>query len=247
MLVVFRKLRQKIFQFRGTRIGGLLHIVCFIFGILIGFGYRIIHRSGGDTLRKRLAGTSAEQAGIQQGVAAKTVRAVHGYTRAFAGCEQAANDGAFAVNPTVHFAVGGDRNAAHGVVCGRFDRHIILGRVKIGVLFDCFHHLGQHFMHMVGINAGHIEPHAILRAIWILRIRHATSGVDFSGDGAADHVSRGQIGVPGSILFHEGLTIGITEHATFRAGRFRQQNAGMCQTGRVKLHEFAVFQLQSGM
>ena len=48
-----------------------------------------------------------------------------------------------------------------------------------------------------------------------------------------------------SILFHEGLAIGITEHASLRAGRFRQQNAGMCQTGRVELHEFAVFQLQS--
>lgn len=85
-----------------------LYIVCSIFGIFDGFGHRIIHRSGGDTFRKSLAGTSTEQAGVQQGVAAKTVRAVHGYTRAFAGREQAVNNGAFAVNPTIYFTVGGD-------------------------------------------------------------------------------------------------------------------------------------------
>ena len=51
--------------------------------------------------------------------------------------------------------------------------------------------------------------------------------------------------MPRSIPFHERLSIGIAQHAAFRACRLRQQNAGMGKTGRMELHEFAILQLQT--
>ena len=128
---------------------------------------------------------------------------------------------------------------------GRLNRHEIVCRIKIRIFFDGFHHLRQYLMHMVGINTGHIKPHAILWPFGVLRIRHAVAGIDFSHNGTAHHISCSQIGMAGSILFHECLAIGIAKHAAFRSCRFRQQNAGMRQTSRVELHEFAVFKLQS--
>ena len=43
---------------------------------------------------------------------------MHRHAGAFASGEQTVHDGAFAIDPTVDFAVGGDGDAAHGVMDG---------------------------------------------------------------------------------------------------------------------------------
>ena len=171
---------------------------------------------------------------------------MHRHAGAFASGEQTVHDGAFAIDPTVDFAVGGDGDAAHGVMRGGFDRHIVAGRIEIGILFDGLHHLRQHLMHMIRIDAGHIQPDTILRPIRILRIGDSSSGVDFSHDGTAHHITRGKIGMPRRVMFHERLAIGVAQHAAFRTCRLRQQNAGMGETGRMELHELAILKLKAG-
>ena len=49
-----------------------------------------------------------------------------------------------------------------------------------------------------------------------------------------------------SITFHERLAVGIAQDAALGACRFGKQDAGVCETGGVELHEFDVLKLQAG-
>ena len=69
----------------------------------------------------RLTSACAEQAGVEQRIAAQTIRTMYGDTRAFASGEQSIDYLHGTVGPTVHLAVGGDGDAAHRVVCSGLD------------------------------------------------------------------------------------------------------------------------------
>ena len=115
----------------------------------------------------------AEQACVKQGIRPESVRAVHGYAGAFAGRIQTFDGMALAVLPTVHFAAGGDGDAAHGVVGGGFDWHEVMRRIDAGVFADGFDDLGECLLHVFGVDARHVEPYAVLGAVRVLRVGDA--------------------------------------------------------------------------
>ena len=171
---------------------------------------------------------------------------MHGYAGTFAGGEQSRDRMTFVIVPAVDLAIGTYGDAAHRVMRGRLDRYVVHGRIEVGVLLNGLDHLRQYLVHVPGFDAGHIEPYAILRAFRILRISDSSPRVDFGHDGAAYHIAGGQIGMPWRVTFHESLAIGIAQHAAFGTSRFGQQNARMCESGRMELHEFGVLKLQTG-
>ena len=129
---------------------------------------------------------------------------------------------------------------------GRFDRHHVLGRIEVRVRLDGLHHLRQHRIHMIRIDAGHIEPHAVLRTVRVFRVRDAASAVDLGHDRTAHHVTRGEVAMLRRITFHERLAVGVAQHAALRTGGLRQEYARVRETRRMELDEFDVFQLESG-
>ena len=69
---------------------------------------------------------------------------------------------------------------------------------------------------------------------------------DLDGDGARDHVARGQVLGRGRVALHELLALGIAQEAAFAARAFGDQHAGAIDPGRVELHELHVLERQPG-
>ena len=100
---------------------------------------------------------------------------------------------------------------------------------------------------MVGVDAAHVQPHAVPAPLGILRVGHAAPGVGLRSDGAADHVARGQVGMTRGVALHERLALGVAQHTALGARSFGQEDAGMRQPSGVELHELHILKLQTGV
>ena len=69
---------------------------------------------------------------------------------------------------------------------------------------------------------------------------------DLDGDGARDHVARGEVLGRRRIALHEFLALGIAQEAAFAARAFGDQHARAVDAGRMELHELHVLEREAG-
>ena len=74
----------------------------------------------------------------------------------------------------------------------------------------------------------------------------AAALADLDGDGARDHVARGQVLGVRRVALHEALAFGIGEEAAFAARALGDQHARAIDAGRMELHELHVLERQAG-
>ena len=161
-----------------------------------------------------------------------------------------------------------DLDAAHDVVAGRADLHLVLGDVDLGQFHELVVHRRQPALDLLGRHPGRdVEVDAAVRA--------AAAGLDLGVDGAG-HLVAGQqvrgatrrvvvleplvgfffgLGVlpledRGDVVEHEALALGVLEHAAVAAHAFGDQDALHRQrpdhAGRVELDELHVDQARAG-
>ena len=168
---------------------------------------------------------------VQQGVAAQTVCAVHGYAGNFAYREQTRDDHVFTLlvhgqRLTGHFG----RNTAHHVVTGWDNRNRLFYRVDVGEGAGQFQNARQtgfqhFFTQMVEFQLRVRAPRAVAAAAF----------TDFDHDGTRHHVTTRQVFRIRGITLHKALAMFVQQIATFTTAAFCHQHARTGDTGWVEL------------
>ena len=166
---------------------------------------------------------------------------MHRGTGRFANGEQSRHGRIrIAVARAHHFAVQVGGDAAHIVVRRGEDRDRLAGEVDAGEDARRLGDAGQPLGEQILVEMAEMEMHVILVGAG------AAAFADLDGDGARDHVARGEILGVRRIALHEALAFGIGEEAAFAARAFGDQHAGAVDAGRVELHELHVLERQPG-
>ena len=134
--------------------------------------------------------------------------------------------------------VGGD--AAHIVVAGRDHRDRLDLHVDAAEDARRLGDAGQPLMQNVVRQVVEMQMDVFLVGA------DAAAFPDLDGDGARDHVARGEVLGRGRVALHELLALGIAQEAAFAARAFGDQHAGAIDPGRVELHELHVLERQPG-
>ncbi len=134
--------------------------------------------------------------------------------------------------------IGGD--AAHIVMRRRQDGDRRAGHVDAGENARRFGDAGKALGEHDGIEMAQMQMHVILVG------SGAAAFADLDGDGAGDHVARGEVLGVRRIALHEALAFGVGEEAAFAARALGDEHARAIDAGRVELHELHVLERQAG-
>ncbi len=146
-------------------------------------------------------------------------------------------DGVLVVAQHPGLDVGGD--AAHGVVGGREDRHLLGDRVDAEVGAGELGDVGELGLDLLGGQVGEVEVDVVL-------VRPGAAALaDLLDHRPGDHVAGREVLDGGGVALHEALAGLVAQDAALAAGALGEQDAEAGQAGRVELVELHVLERQA--